>query len=474
MSTAPPSLHVHPDRLLPPEPHLRPIARRLYDAVRHLPIISPHGHVDAGVLAEDQPFHDPASLLVSPDHYVTRLLHAQGVPLAELGVGAGRLDEAAGPPGLAPPVHPLVGLPRHPGALLAAVPAARHVRRHPATVRGDGRRDLRRRRPASARGRLPPPGALPAVRDRGARDHRRPGCGPRRPRGAAGRPAVERAGDPDLPARPPPGAGPAGLGPGREGARRGGADRHRGLRRLPRRARGAAGHFIEQGATSADHSHLDVRAEPLEAREAARIYAASLGGTATPAEAVAFRRHMLMEMARMSVEDGLVMTLHPAVRRNHHAPDLGPVRARTPGTTSRSAAEFTRALQPLLERYGTHPNLQLVLFTTDEAVFSRELAPLAGFYPRCSSARRGGSWTRPTRSAASARRSPRRPGSPGRRGSSTTPGRSAPSRSATTCPVASTAGWLARLVADHRLEEDEALETITELVAVTPRRAFRL
>ena len=74
--------------------------------MRHLPIISPHGHVDAGVLAEDQPFHDPASLLVSPDHYVTRLLHAQGVPLAELGVGAGRLDEAAGPPGLAPPVHP--------------------------------------------------------------------------------------------------------------------------------------------------------------------------------------------------------------------------------------------------------------------------------------------------------------------------------------------------------------------------------
>src|SRR4051794_16952300 len=91
---ASPPLALHPDRLLPPDPGVRAVARRLYAAVRELPIVSPHGHVDARILADDVPFPDPASLLVTPDHYVTRLLHAAGVPLAELGVGRTDLDEA--------------------------------------------------------------------------------------------------------------------------------------------------------------------------------------------------------------------------------------------------------------------------------------------------------------------------------------------------------------------------------------------
>src|SRR5690554_4007982 len=86
MATAP--LVLHPDRLLPTDPAVRRIARELYDAVRELPIISPHGHVDPRLLLHDEPFSDPTSLLVSPDHYVTRLLHASGVPLDHLGVGA--------------------------------------------------------------------------------------------------------------------------------------------------------------------------------------------------------------------------------------------------------------------------------------------------------------------------------------------------------------------------------------------------
>src|SRR3712207_6042094 len=90
-ATAP--LSPHPDRLLPVDPGAREVARRLYDAVRDLPILSPHGHVDARLLTEDAPFRDPASLLVTPDHYVTRLLHAAGVPLAALGVGRTDLDE---------------------------------------------------------------------------------------------------------------------------------------------------------------------------------------------------------------------------------------------------------------------------------------------------------------------------------------------------------------------------------------------
>src|SRR3954467_960602 len=86
------------DRLLPAEPGLRSVARRLYEAVRELPILSPHGHVAARLPVDDAPFpdppsRDPASLLVPPDHYVTRLLHAAGVPLAALGVGRSDLDD---------------------------------------------------------------------------------------------------------------------------------------------------------------------------------------------------------------------------------------------------------------------------------------------------------------------------------------------------------------------------------------------
>ena len=89
------SLALHPDRLFPADPSTREVARRLYDSVKELPIISPHSHVPPEWISDDIPFRDPASLLITPDHYVTRLLHAHGVPLQELGVGQGDLDEDA-------------------------------------------------------------------------------------------------------------------------------------------------------------------------------------------------------------------------------------------------------------------------------------------------------------------------------------------------------------------------------------------
>ena len=134
---------LHPDRLLPAEPGVRAVARELYDAVRELPVISPHGHVDPRLLLDDEPFGDPAALLVTPDHYVTRLLHAAGVGLDELGVGRGPLPEERARAGVAAAVLALGRLPRHAGALLAGVGAGGHLRRHAAPVGGDGRRDLR-------------------------------------------------------------------------------------------------------------------------------------------------------------------------------------------------------------------------------------------------------------------------------------------------------------------------------------------
>ena len=94
MTTVGRPLRLHPDRLLPADPGVRPIARRLYEAVQHQPIISPHGHIDPRLLLDDEPFPDPATLFITPDHYVTRLLHASGIGLDALGVGRGPLSEA--------------------------------------------------------------------------------------------------------------------------------------------------------------------------------------------------------------------------------------------------------------------------------------------------------------------------------------------------------------------------------------------
>ena len=132
-------------------------------------------------------------------------------------------------------------------------------------------------------------------------------------------------------------------------------------------------YFLSHGATSADHSHEDARTDPLEPAEVDRIYAAALAGTASAPESVALRRHMLLEMARMSCDDGLVMTLHPGVFRNHHWPTFEKYGADV-GCDIPMRVEFTGALRPLLSRYGTSPNLHLVVFTMDETVFSRELA----------------------------------------------------------------------------------------------------
>jgi glucuronate isomerase len=241
------------------------------------------------------------------------------------------------------------------------------------------------------------------------------------------------------------------------------------LRALESRRR----YFVDHGATSADHSHRDVRAEPLDRPEAVRIYAAALAGDVSAAEGTAFRRHLLLEMARMSCDDGLVMTLHPGVHRGHHGPtaaEFGP----DTGHDIPVRVEFTDALHPLLERYGTHPNFQLVVFTIDETTFSRELAPLAGFYP---SVYVGAPWwfldapdaIRRWRSAVTETV-----------GFSRTSGFIDDTRAFCSIPARHDmsrrldCGYLAGLVAEHRLAEDEAAETAVELVTVNPRRAFKL
>ena len=204
-----------------------------------------------------------------------------------------------------------------------------------------------------------------------------------------------------------------------------------------------------------------------------RIYRTALAGEVTEAEATALRRHLLLEMARMSCDDGLVMTLHPGVRRGHHGPTTARFGADT-GNDLPIRVEFTDALRPLLERYGTHPNLHLVLFTLDETVFSRELAPLAGFYPALYV---GVPWwfldapeaIRRFRAAVTETA-----------GFSRTSGFVDDTRAFCSIPARHDmsrrvdAGLLAQLVAEHRLDEDEATETALDLVTGRPREVFKL
>ena len=473
MSGAAPPLSLHPDRLLPADPGVRPIARRLYEAVRDLPVISPHGHVDPRLLLDDAPFPDPATLFVTPDHYVTRLLHASGVPLDALGVGQGPLSEEAsrrvwrrlcehwdvyrGTPvrfWLEAELVEIFGIAERP-----APESADRIYDQLAARLAD---DAYRPRALYERFRI---AALATTDD--PCDDLSPHAALAADPGWSGRVLPTFRPDRYLePARPGWAEAVARLG---EVA---GVDtgNYRGYVQALERRRG---HFVDHGAVSADHSHVDVGTDPLDESEAARIYAAALSAKATGEEAVAFRRHMLSEMARMSCDDGLVMTLHPGVRRSHHGataarfgPDTGhdiPIRV-----------EFTDALRPLLERYGTYPGFHLVVYTLDETVWSRELAPLAGFYP---SVYVGSPWwfldapeaIRRFRAAVMETA-----------GFSRTAGFVDDTRAFCSIPARHDAsrrvdaGVLAQLVAEHRLDEDEAAETAVDLVTTRSTQVFKL
>ena len=394
-------LALHPDRLLPVDPETRAIARRLYDTMRDLPIVSPHGHVDPRLLLDDEPFPDPATLFVTPDHYMTRLLHASGVPLEALGVGQGPLSEADSRAvwrQLCEHWDAFRGTPMRLW-LEAELAEIFDVTLRPSADTADAiydqlteclAQDAYRPRALYERFRI----AVMATTD--------DPCDDLSPHDALAADA-SWTGRVVPTFRPDRYLEPAQPGWAEAVARLGEiADSDTGeyvgyVRALELRRR----YFVEHGAVSADHSHEDVRTDPLDPDVAARIYRAALAGEATVDETTAFRRHMLLEMARMSCEDGLVMTLHPGVRRGHHRPTQARFGPDT-GSDVPLRVEFTDALRPLLERYGTHPGFHLVAFTLDETVWSRELAPLAGFYPVCMSARRGGSSTRRSRSGATA------------------------------------------------------------------------
>ncbi|MCL3859772.1 glucuronate isomerase [Actinotalea sp. K2] len=473
MSSPTAHLAPHPDRLLPADPTALGIARRLYSAVRDLPIVSPHGHVDPATLLHDTPFTDPAALFVTPDHYVTRLLHASGVPLSDLGVGQGPLEPEE------------------------AREVWRRLCSHWHVFRGTPVRYWLESELAEIFGITVRPGPQTAdeIYDRIAERLTQPAYRPRALYDQFRIAVLATTDDPtdDLAAHQALVADPTWTGrviptfrPDRYlevGAPAWSDDVVRlgavsgvdtaGYAGWVEAMESRRAYFKAHGAVSTDHSHQDARTDPLEAADADRIYRDAVAGRSSRPDEVALRRHMLLEMARMSTEDGLTMTLHPGVRRGHHGPTLARFGADT-GHDIPLRGDFTDPLRPLLERFGTHPNLTLVLFTLDETVFSRELAPLAGFYP---SVYVGAPWwfldapeaVRRWRAAITESA-----------GFTKTSGFIDDTRAFCSIPARHDmarrldSGYLAQLVAEHRLDEDEAQETAVDLVTGRPREVFGL
>lgn len=371
---------LHPDRLLPADPALRRIARDIYDAVRALPILSPHGHTEPSWFAGNAPFADAASLLVTPDHYLLRMLHSQGVDFDVLGVP--RRD---GAPVAAPrEAWRCFAAQYH---LFAGTPSALWVDHAMGAVLGCPERLTLGNADAlfdHIADRLADPAFRPrALLDRfgvdmiattdGALDdlaHHAALAGDGW--GQRVRPTYrpDQVTDPEAPGFAAGLARLAGLT---------GCDTARwpGMIEAHRRRRAA---FRALGATATDHGTPSARTLDLPEAECQRLLTEALGGNLSAAEAEAFRAQMLTEMAGLSAEDGMVMQLHAGPRRST---DRAMLAARGPnmGADIPQRTDWAAGLEPLLNRHGHDPNLRLIVFTLDESAYARELAPMAGYWP---------------------------------------------------------------------------------------------
>lgn len=464
---------LHPDRLFPAEPGTRAIARRLYDTVARLPIVSPHGHTEPSWYAEDKPFSDPATLFITPDHYATRMLYSQGVRLQDLGVA--RRD---GEPVETDPrkIWRLFAEHFH---LFAGTPTRLWFEHSLETVFG-------------ITDRLSPETA-DALFDRIESEIPTPGM---RPRALFDRFGIEVIATTDgaledlahhdairksgwhgrvVPTyRPDAVVDPQVLGfagnlerlfamTGEAATWAGYLNAHRARRTF----------FKQLGATATDHGHATARTENLSRSDAATLFETVLAGKADAREADAFRGQMLTEMARMSQEDVLVMQIHPGSYRNHNPSlfeDFGPDK----GADIPKATDYVHALKPLLDAVGNDPKLTVILFTLDETAYSRELAPLAGHYPAL---KLGPAWWF-FDSPEGMRRF--RETTTETAGFYNTVGFNDDTRAYLSIPARHDmarrvdCAYLARLVADHRLDEEEAFGLAGELAYGLAKRAYRL
>lgn len=465
---------LHDDRLFPADPVTRGIARRLYAGLRDLPIISPHGHTDPRWFAEDNPFPDPATLLVKPDHYIFRMLYSQGVRLEQLGI-----DRKDG--------GPVETDPRAIWRLFAS---------HWRLFRGTPTRLWFEHALSGVFGineRLSPENA-DRIYDRIAEKLEQPEF---RPRALFERFKIEAiattegalddlkwhdmiresdwGGKVITTYRPDSVVDPEFEGFKDNLAQFGeltGEDVTSWTGYLAaHRARRA--YFKQRGATSSDHGHATARTANLSQAECEKLFAKILKGKFSAEDADLFRGQMLTEMAKMSLDDGFVLQIHPGSVRNHN-PTLFETFGRDMGCDIPRGMDYVSALKPLLDAVGNEPNLTVIAFTLDETVYSRELAPLAGHYPAL---KLGPGWWFLDAPEAMLRF---RELTTETAGFYNTVGFNDDTRAYLSIPARHDVArrcdctYLAKLVAEHRLGEDEAAEVAYDLAYRLAKEAYRL
>jgi len=464
-------LHAH--RLFPVEGVARGVAAKLYETVKDLPIISPHGHTDPQWFADNKPFSNPTALFIQPDHYIFRMLYSQGISLESLGV-----PQVDGKQSADPREVWLTFAKNY--LLFRGTPTRIWLDYAFSTLFGMTERlsaDNADEYYATIAKALETPEFLPralferfnievlATTDAAVDDlkwHKQI-----KESGWTGR---------VLPTfRPDAVVDAEYLGFQENLAKLGdvtGEDvsNYKGYLNALRSRRAF---FKSMGATATDHGHLTAMTADLSADEAAALYERIYAGKTERGDVELFQAQMLTEMAGMSVEDGLTMQLHPGSVRNHNAKVYEKF-GRDKGADIPSPTEYVRSLRPLLSKYGNEANFTFIVFTLDESTYSRELAPLAGHYPCL---KLGPSWwfhdspegmmrfrEQVTETA----------------GFYNTVGFNDDTRALLSIPARHDVArrvdcaFLGRLVAEHRLDEDEAMEVVQDLTVGLVRKAYRL
>lgn len=474
MSSSAPPLVLHEDRLFSSDPVQRGIARRLYALVKGLPIVSPHGHTDPGWFAGNEHFANATELLLIPDHYVFRMLFSQGVSLEKLGIpradgSRASVDPRAAWALFAQNFHLFRGTPsslwlNHVFKEVFGIEVrlcAATADHYYDTITAALQTDAFRPRALFERFNIEVIATTEGPNDTLAHHQTI------RDSGWKGR--VITAYRPDAVIDPEHERFPEAL---KQFGEISGEDvfTWQGYLNAHRRRRAF---FASMGATSTDHGHVSSATADLPLREASALFDRVVRGRVTADEAELFRAQMLTEMAAMSVEDGLVMQIHPGAFRNHND-GLFEHYGRDKGADIPLATEYVRALKPLLDRFGNEPRFRLVLFTLDESTYSRELAPMAGHYPCLFLGPAWwfhdapeGMWRFREQTLASA-------------GFYNTIGFNDDTRAFMSIPARHDVARridcaaLARLVSEHRLEEDEAAEVAIDLAYRLPKKAYRL
>ena len=461
---------IHEDRLFPSEQEARKIARGLYEHIRSLPIVSPHGHTQARWFASNEPFPDPAQLFVQPDHYVYRMLLSQGVSMEELEIGEPELKDARkvwrifashyflfrGTPTrmwLDFAFQELFGLKQRLSEQTADLyfdtiseklgtpeflPRALYERFNLEVL-------------ATTDSPFDSLSDHEAIRDSGWKARVLPTF------------------------RPDPVVDPEFHGFERNIALLGEQTGENtatwtGYLNALRKSRLR---FRALGCTATDHGHPTAQTADLSLSEAAGLFLRVLDGNADPLEKELFRAQMLTEMAQMSLEDGLVKQIHPGSVRNHNKKVFARY-GRDAGADIPRATNYVDALRPLLDRFGNETALTIILFTLDESTYSRELAPLAGHYPCL---RLGPPWWFHDSPEGMMRF---REQATETAGFYNTVGFNDDTRAFLSIPARHDVArridcaFLARLVAEHRLDEDEAFEVAHQLTYGLVKKAYRL